>query len=109
MLVWQKGKAICIALYNATDNLPETEKYGVVAQVRRAAISVPSNIAEGHDRNSNADFARFLYIAFGSVRELETLVEISDEIGYQIGTPTMLDELDQDAKMISSLIHKLEG
>ena len=70
---------------------------------------MPSNIAEGHARNSNLDFARFLYISLGSVRELETLIEIALELGYLKDEKNLLDRLDELARMLSSFIHKLEA
>ena len=79
----------------------------MVTQIRRAAISIPSNIAEGHGRNSNPDFSRFLHISLGSICEIETLLEIGLELGYFSDGKSILVQLDELAKMISSLINKL--
>ena len=78
------------------------------SQIRRAAVSIPTNIAEGHGRNSNADFARFLYISLGSIRELETLIEIAFELGYIPDEKALQMRLDELARMVSSFIYKLE-
>ena len=108
-MVWEKGKLVCIELYGLTKFFPDEEKFGMTSQIRRAALSVPTNIAEGHGRNSNIDFARFLYISLGFIRELETLVEISTDLGYIDDVSEMLAKLDELAKMISSLITTLGG
>ena len=79
----------------------------MTSQIRRAAVSMPTNIAEGHGRNSNADFARFLYITLGSIRELETLTEIAFDLEYLEDKGDILDKLDELAKMVSSFINKL--
>lgn len=69
--VWQRAMQLTVMIYKETDNFPKAEVYGLTNQIRRAAVSVPSNIAEGHGR-SNRDFGRFLAIARGSLAELET-------------------------------------
>ncbi|MBI1334420.1 MAG: four helix bundle protein [Armatimonadetes bacterium] len=102
--VWVKGRAICIDLYKVTANFPVQEQYGIVSQIRRAAVSVPTNIAEGHGRSSDADFVRFLHISLGSVKELETLLDISVELGYFKDRLELLPRLGEESKMIASLI-----
>ena len=109
LLIWQKGKLLCLDLYAVTNKLPSHEQFGMISQIRRAAVSVPTNIAEGHGRNSNLDFARFLYIALGSRRELETLVEISTALKYLDDEKDALSKLDELARMVSSFINKLEA
>jgi len=109
LLVWQKAKLLCPELYNFANVLPETERFGMASQIRRAALSVPTNIAEGHGRSSNPDFIRFLYHSLGSIRELETLLEIGVDLSYFADIRETLEKLDEVARMLSSLISKLEA
>ncbi|MBI1331768.1 MAG: four helix bundle protein [Armatimonadetes bacterium] len=103
-MVWQKARDVCYDLHDATRTFPEDERYGMVAQIRRSAVSVPTNIAEGHGRSSKPDFVRFLYISLGSVRELETLVEMSGHFGYLENSDALLERLQEVAKMLTALI-----
>jgi four helix bundle protein len=82
LFAWQRGMDLVEAVYQLTDHWPRTEQFGLIDQLRRAAVSVPSNIAEGQGRNSPADFARFLAIAHGSLREVETQLLIAERLGY---------------------------
>ena len=72
LIVWKKSYALCLDIYRITGKFPKEEKLTLVSQVRRSAVSVPSNIAEGYVRKTTADYIRFLYIAYGSLCELET-------------------------------------
>jgi len=83
LIVWQKAMALAEMVYAVTSTLPAGERYGLVGQLQRAAVSVPSNIAEGHERRSRADYRRFITIACGSLAELETQLELADRI-YQL-------------------------
>ena len=111
LIVWQKGIALAKSIYLATVNakFPSDEKFGLVSQMRRAAVSVSSNIAEGQARNSAKDFARFLYISKGSLAELDTQAIIACELGFI--TKDKFDEInikiDELQRMIYSLINKL--
>ena len=80
--VWEKAYKLCINIYQITKAFPNDEKYGIVSQVRRSAVSIPSNIAEGYGRGTTQDYIRFLYIAYGSNCELETQVLLSCDLGY---------------------------
>ena len=80
--IWQEGINLARKIYEVTGNFPANEKYGIVSQMTRAAVSIPSNIAEGAGRNSNKDFANFLCIAIGSIFELHTQIAICEQIGY---------------------------
>ena len=80
--IWQEGINLARKIYEVTANFPANEKYGIVSQMTRAAVSIPSNIAEGAGRNSNKDFVNFLGIAIGSIFELHTQIAICEQIGY---------------------------
>ena len=82
LLVWQKGIALAKDIYVLTRRFPSEEKYGLIAQMRRAAVSVPSNIAEGQARNTRGEFVQFLGHAEGSLAELDTQVRLSGELGF---------------------------
>ena len=106
--IWHKGKAVCIELYRVTANFPSDEKFGMVAQVRRAALSVTSNIAEGHGRSSNQEFCWFLFMSLGSIRELESLVEISQELGFLEVGSGLTANLQEVARMTTAFITHLK-
>lgn len=82
LLVWQKAMELCESVYLITKGMPKEELFGMVSQIRRSAISVPSNIAEGHARDSSAEFKHFLSIAKGSLAEVETQLELSYKFKY---------------------------
>jgi four helix bundle protein len=108
--VWQKAMVLTKAVYQATTNFPSEERFGLVNQMRRAAVSIPSNLAEGHARAGVGEFRHFVSIAMGSTAELETQVLLSVELGY-LSTPvkdTLLHQLDTVGKMLRGL-HKSLG
>lgn len=80
--VWKKSMALVLDVYKNTQNFPSHELYGLTSQIRRSAVSIPSNIAEGAARNSDKDFIRFCYISLGSLAELETQLIISHQLKY---------------------------
>ena len=80
--VWQVGMDLVQHVYQLTAGFPPSESYGLVAQIRRAAVSIPSNIAEGHGRQHRRDYAQFLSMAQGSLAELETQLEIAHRLSY---------------------------
>lgn len=80
--IWKLGKEICIDIYNATKNFPRTERFGLSDQMRRAAVSIPSNIAEGFNRFHQKEYQQFLFTALGSCAELETQIIISNEMEF---------------------------
>ena len=90
-------------VYCRTDNFPDSEKYGLTNQMRRCAVSIPSNIAEGAGRNSKKEFKQFLYISLGSISELETQLIISSKLNY-LKNKSLLDELNEIRKMLFGLI-----
>ena len=109
LLVWQKGIDLVKDVYQLTSHFPSEEKYGLTSQMRRAAVSVPSNIAEGQARGTSADFNRFLDIAQGSLAELETQLIISVELEFCSNKQTHipLQKLYEIQKMLYSLQKKL--
>lgn len=80
--VWQQSMQLAVQVYRSTENFPKQELYGLTAQIRRAAISVPSNIAEGKGRRTDRDFSNFLFHARGSLLELETQILLARELQY---------------------------
>lgn len=108
--VWQRGVALTERIYAVTQPFPSEEQFGLVAQLRRAAISIPSNIAEGWGRMSTGEFTRFLRIARGSLTEVETQVIVAHRLGF-IDNETrnqVLDETTIESKMLRALIRSLE-
>ncbi|MBN2465923.1 four helix bundle protein [candidate division WOR-3 bacterium] len=79
---WQKAFSLCLEVYRATRCFPKAEVYGFASQMQRAAVSIPSNIAEGFGRRTTPDFLRSLYIAYGSTCELQTQIMLATELGY---------------------------
>lgn len=80
--VWQEAMELTTIIYNTTKNFPREEMFGIVSQIRRSAVSIPSNIAEGYGRSTNAELIHFLYIALGSSNELDTQIEISKNLKF---------------------------
>jgi four helix bundle protein len=82
LLAWQKAMELVLAVFSATSAFPPHEKFGLISQIQRAAVSVPANIAEGAARNGSKEFLHFLGIASGSLSELDTLIELANKLGY---------------------------
>ncbi len=80
--IWRRSHALVLSVYRVASEFPSGERYGIVSQMRRAAVSVPTNIAEGSGRPSTADFARFLGIALGSLSEVDYYVVMVEDLGY---------------------------
>jgi four helix bundle protein len=101
--IWKKSRLFCSKIYNVTATFPSEEKFGITNQLRRASVSIPSNIAEGSSRNSNKDFARFLEIAIGSAYEVETQLLISSDLGFitEESTIELTNLLEEIIKMTS--------
>lgn len=109
LLVWQKGMKLVSHIYKITAEFPDQEKFGLVNQIRRAAVSIPSNIAEGQAREHTGEFRRFLYIALGSLAEVDTQLEISIDLGFASkGNITEISNLILELrKMLFGLLNKL--
>lgn len=102
LTVWQEAMKLAKEVYQLTSNFPKEEVYGLTSQMRRAAVSVPSNIAEGAARSSSREFTQFLYIALGSLSELETQWLLAKELGMISNTPESL--VEPVRKMLLGLI-----
>jgi len=107
--VWQKGMALAKQIYQMTQAFPSEEKFGIVSQMRRAAVSVPSNIAEGQARNTTGEFVQFLSHAEGSLAELDTQVRLSVTLGFcrQPDGESVSASITELQKMLKSLRGKL--
>jgi four helix bundle protein len=105
LIVWQKGMDFVTCVYELTAGFPDTEKYGLISQMRRAAVSVPTNVAEGYGRHHRGDYLRFVSIARGSVCELETLLILAGRLGFasreELQSPWRL--LQEVGKMLRAL------
>ena len=102
--VWIESMALVKQLYTTTERFPKEEIYGLTNQMRRAAVSIPSNISEGAARNSKKEYLRFLYIARGSLSELETQILIAVDIGYISKDTGLLQQIEKVFALLSGLI-----
>ena len=103
--VWDRARELALAVYRATGTFPDHERYGLVSQMRRASVSVASNIAEGAARGTAKDFARFLRIASGSASELDTQVRVSAGVGYieESAAHSLVGEIREIRNMLFAL------
>ena len=111
LIVWQRSVDFVVKIYELTKNFPSDERYGLRSQIRRAAVSIPSNIAEGQARNTKATFANHIDIALGSAAELETQLTIVIKIGY-IGKndfDDLISELTEINRMLYGLLRRLRS
>ena len=108
-VVWQKGIALAKLVYQLTKNFPSEEKFGRVAQMRRAAVSIPSNIAEGQARHTTGEFIQFISHAEGSVAELDTQLILSIELKFcrDVGTEAAFELIAELRRMLNVLRRKL--
>jgi four helix bundle protein len=109
--VWEKSHALTLDIYKITNAFPSEERFGLVSQLRRAASSVPTNIAEGSKRRGNQDYARFLNVAEGSLAETEYLLMLSRDLGYvrKESVDKPLTDIAEVARMLHALRVKVEG
>lgn len=111
LIIWQRGIELVKKIYQLSKRLSTEEKFGLISQMTRAAVSIPANIAEGSSRNSDKDYSRFLQISLGSAFELQTYLVISKEMEL-LPTQNVLDVelvLEEEIKMIHGFIKKLTG
>jgi len=106
--IWNRGIELVTTIYKFTAGFPKEETYGLKSQMRRAAVSFPSNIAEGAARNSKTEYVRFMYIALGSLAELETHTVISKNLGYTSDANDLLYEIEVLRKMTLNFIKHLK-
>lgn len=109
LTVWQRSMEVVKEIYKVTDQLPQSELYGLTSQMRRAAVSVPTNIAEGKKRRTRKDFLMFLRIADGSAAELETLLIIVKDAYSHISLVRPASLLEEVQKMLITMIKRLES
>ncbi|PJE57480.1 MAG: four helix bundle protein [Candidatus Portnoybacteria bacterium CG10_big_fil_rev_8_21_14_0_10_38_18] len=98
LIVWQKSVELVVAVYALTDKFPKSEIYGLTSQMRRCAVSIPSNIAEGRRRGTKKDYCQFLTVAYGSGAELETQIEIAKRLSFS---------KNLDYKKVDSLLNEV--
>ncbi|MDE6338481.1 MAG: four helix bundle protein [Muribaculaceae bacterium] len=111
LLVWQKSMDLTCAIYQVSQNLPLNEKYSLTDQMRRAAVSIPSNIAEGQGRCSQNEFYRFLTISHGSLKELETQLLICERLNYlrQEDINNCMSLISEIGKLLGGLLSKIKS
>ena len=108
LIAWQKAMVLAKGIYRTTDAMPDGERFGMTAQMRRAAVSIPSNIAEGYGRGTRTDYIRFLRIARGSLMELQTQMILARELNL-IQIPAQLEDLQAETdRVLQALIRSLE-
>ncbi len=107
LIVWQKAMKMVTAIYRATQSFPDDERYGLTSQLRRAAVSVPSNIAEGQGRLTKGEFRQFLGNAKGSLSEVETQLLIARNLGYLSNPEPLLDQTSDVARLLNGLLRSL--
>jgi len=111
LLVWKKAHQLVLLIYKETNNFPSEEKYGITSQFRRAAVSIPTNIAEGAGKFSQKDFAQFLQVAFGSTHEIEYLNLLSSDLNYlkNDSSQKINSQICEIKAMLISLIKKVRA
>lgn len=110
LIIWQKGIELVKMVYQLSNNFPQSEVFGLTSQMRRCAVSIPSNIAEGWGRDSKKSFKQFLNIARGSLLELETQIIIAEMLGYLNKNENLIisELVVEESKMLNSFINKLK-
>lgn len=110
LIVWQKSYKLCTLIYKITETFPKKEDFSLISQMRRCSLSIPSNIAEGYNRNHRKEFIQFLQISYGSSAELETQILLASEIGYinKADSEELLSLLTEILKMLNTMIQKIK-
>ena len=109
--VWQLGIQIAEDVYALSQDFPADERFGLTSQIRRAAISIPANIAEGNSRATTKDYLRFLSIAVGSLAELETFLDLAERLGYRKPEhlKTLVEHVNEERRMLRGLQRSLRS
>jgi len=107
LVAWQKAMQLAKEVYKATSMMPDSEKFGLTSQMRRASVSIPSNIAEGYGRESLTDYLRFLKTARGSLMELQTQLILAEDLGFLRITPILNDLAAETDRVLQGLIRSL--
>jgi len=108
LIAWQKAMDLVEEIYKITKSFPKEELYGLTSQIRRAAVSIPSNIAEGHCRNGRREFVHHFPIALGSLGEMETQVTLAQRLGYLADSSAILEMASETGRIMVGLMHCLE-
>ena len=111
LVVWQKAMELVTAVYRITRDWPHEEQYGLISQVRRAAVAIPSNLAEGHGRSGRREFAHHVSIAYGSLCELETQLLIAERLGYSDAEATefLMNRIADVRRLTNGLLRSLQS
>lgn len=107
LLVWQKAHQLVLDIYRITERFPHEEKYGLISQMRRAAISVPANVVEGHKRRNRREFAHFMLIAESSLEELKYYLELSRDLGFLL--QEHMETLYSNAEEVGRMLYGLKS
>ncbi|MHB1053573.1 MAG: four helix bundle protein [Thiobacillus sp.] len=106
---WKQAMELVVSVYSVTATFPQHEQYGLVSQLRRAAVSVPANIAEGAARNGSKEFLHFLGIASGSLSELDTLIDLARQLGYVGNTEELNAKVDDVSGLVMGLASSIRS
>ncbi len=109
LIAWRKSYALSLLVYQSTKAFPAEEKYGLTQQIRRSAVSVPSNIAEGWGRGSRVDYVRFLCIARGSLYELDTQLNLARDLDILKSAEDLFELLNETQRVLNGLIRSLQS
>lgn len=107
LVVWQKAMSLARTIHVLTRSFPPEELFGITSQLRRAAVSIPSNIAEGAARATTREFIQFLYVARGSLAEIETQLELAEGAGYTKRSEDIFTQADEVGKLLNAVIRGL--